>query len=66
MQSFLRSTRRTSSTAMVLLGLSMLLLLGSVSAAFAGPASSGSKVTWRNEGYSVAKQWTTGEIGPYS
>lgn len=48
-----------------LLGLVALLMLAGVASAFAA-GGSGNGLQWRNEGFSTAKTWTTGEIGPYS
>ena len=60
-----RSLRGKPLMVLGLIGLSALIFLGTVGVAFAAGAS-GANVTWRNEGFSTAKQWTTGEIGPYA
>jgi hypothetical protein len=49
----------------LLIALAALLLGGLATAAFAAQGANGANVQWRNEGFSSAKGWTTGEIGPY-
>jgi hypothetical protein len=62
----IRGTVRRSRRQMLnILLLAALLLVGGAASAFAGAAPAGANVTWRNEGLSSAKGWTTGEIGPY-
>lgn len=60
-----RMLNRRRRLSLALIVLTALLLLGGAATAFAGPAASDSHVQWRNEGFSDAKGWTTGEIGPY-
>lgn len=59
-----RGVPRTLLACASLAALVTVLILATAASAFAASTSNG--LNWRNEGYSTATGWTTGEIGPYN